>query len=109
METAKASGDRTDLEGAIGQRVLEHVACEVGALAGRLQQQVGGQAEEGPLDLAAVQRVQHVQHALQRGPGETLLLAPEVTHVQPGREHTHAQRCSTDDLLPGEWRVGKGK
>lgn len=56
---------------------------EVGALAGHLQQQVGGQAEEAPLDVAGVEGAQHRQHALQRGGGQPLLLAPEVTHVEP--------------------------
>lgn len=75
--------DDVVLEGALGERVLEHVPLEVGALAGHLQQQVGGQAQEAALDLARVQRAEHGQHPLQGGGGEALLVTPEVAHVEP--------------------------
>lgn len=72
-----------DLEGALGERVLKHVALEVGALAGHFQQEVRGQTQETPLGLAGVQRLQHRQHSLQSGGGKTLLLTPEVANVEP--------------------------
>lgn len=78
---------RTDLEGALGQGVLEHVPLEVGTLAGNFKQQVGGQAQEAALYLTRVQRVEHGQHPLQGGGGESLLVTPEVTNIEPADEY----------------------
>lgn len=75
-----------DLEGALWQRILEHVPFEVGALAGHLQQQIGGQAQKTPFYLAGVQGTEHRQHSLQGRGGEALLLTPEVTDVKPGEK-----------------------
>lgn len=43
-----------DLELALGQRVLKHVACVVWTLASHLQEQVSGQTEEVFLDATRV-------------------------------------------------------